>query len=153
MAKEAQEEDGLFPDSRRFTRVPFSRTVAYRCGENDTGLGSCGNVSRTGLGLRLGRYLRPGRRMVVSFDKTETGAPAEVKAHVVWCRPTAEPDVFEVGIRVFHDTPEVVHVLSDMLHEGLAGMGIPCPLPPAEAETDAGQLIDAGEVLAHAGAA
>ena len=106
-------------DERRAGRVPCSEYLTYRYSSSDGGKASCADVSFRGLGIRLGRYLRPGRRVVVCLDALPS---VELKGRVAWCRPSDEPNLFDAGIRVFHDEPDSVAALSEMsrAHRGHA---------------------------------
>ncbi|MBN2310633.1 MAG: PilZ domain-containing protein [Candidatus Hydrogenedentes bacterium] len=112
-------------DERRFVRVPFTGLATYRCGSRDTGGAVCLDVGRGGMRVELGRYLRPGRRLLVSVS----GLPGqneriELKARVAWCRPTTNPSVFLTGLRVFHDDARSVAGLTELFYRGLEQMGL-----------------------------
>ncbi len=95
--------------SRRYSRSPLVGKVRYQYGSGEFGMGEWRDVCRAGAGLRLGRYLRPGRRLLITFEAE--GVSAEVKAQVVWCRPRSGEATFEAGIRIYHDVVEAEGVL------------------------------------------
>jgi hypothetical protein len=107
---------------RRFVRVPLTGPIGYRYGVGDEGRAEYANVSQTGLGLRLGRYLRPGRRVLLTLDAgpgAEEGPGTELKAQVAWCRPGKDAHVFDAGVRVFHDEPDSAATMRGLLVRGL----------------------------------
>jgi len=105
-------------DERRFLRVPFSTRVEYFHGAGASGTGCCREVSHRGLSMRLGRYLAPGRKVLVRvFSVANPVEAAELKGRVAWCRPTAAPDQFLAGIEVFFDAPEAFEDLSRLVLE------------------------------------
>ena len=110
-------------DQRRFVRVPLTGRIGYRYGPSDTGRAECINVSPLGMQLRLGRYLRPGRRVLVTAGQGSggdgDGPGIEFKAQVAWCRPSKGSHVFDAGLRVFHDEPDSVTAIYSLLIKGL----------------------------------
>ena len=53
-------------DARRFPRTPFHSVARYWCAADDEGsTAACRNLGRGGLSLTMGRYLRPGRFMML----------------------------------------------------------------------------------------
>lgn len=102
-------------DERRAKRVPYDGRLTYRYSPVDEGKAVGADVSPQGLRIRLGRYLRPGRRVVLRVD---TLSDAELKGRVTWCRPANEPNTFDAGIRVFHDAADSAAALSEMIQAG-----------------------------------
>ncbi len=91
----------------RERRTPVAGCVAYRLESGDTGRAAWLNVSRVGAALRLGRYLRPGKRLCLRFaSPLPAGGTVELPARVVWCRPVAGGVEFDAGLVVRRDTPE-----------------------------------------------
>lgn len=114
----------LYQDQRRFTRVPHRGDISYRYTANDAATAVCVDMSRGGVCLALGRYLRPGKLLLLAVASTpEAGDAAELKAQIVWCRPTDDPKVFHAGAHIFHDEPEVSVIMSELLYEALVYSG------------------------------
>jgi hypothetical protein len=60
----------------------------------------------------MGRYLRPGRFMMLEVaDPADCQEPVELKGRVVWCRAASDPCMFVAGVHVFHDDPQSVEAL------------------------------------------
>jgi hypothetical protein len=110
-------------DQRQFARVPFTGAVTYRYEPDHEGTAMCTDVGRGGLCLHLGRYLRPGRRVMLSVAGPD-GEPLELKARVAWCRATPGSRLFATGVRVYHDEPQSLGALSTMVHKGLEQSGV-----------------------------
>jgi hypothetical protein len=86
-------------DSRDSERVGLSGPVEFCCGPDETGCAQWENLSQTGAGLRLGRYLRPGRRIAIAATRPRLhDEPAELVGRVVWCRPNADGKSFAAGV-------------------------------------------------------
>ncbi len=102
-------------DERRGKRTPHNGQVTYRYSPVDEGKAVCANVGSKGLRIRLGRYLRPGRKVVLGV---ETPQGVELKGRVAWCRPANEPNMFDAGVRVFHDAADSAAALSNMIRAG-----------------------------------
>jgi hypothetical protein len=72
----------------------------------------------------MGRYLRPGRLVLLTAaSPSDASSVAELKAQIVWCRPTEDPKVFHAGVHIFHDEPEVTIVMSELLYQALVDSG------------------------------
>jgi len=108
---------------RRFVRIPLTGRVDYRYGAGETGRAEYADVSRSGIGLRLGRYLRPGRRVMLTVDTApeadRDGTGSELKAQVAWCRPGKEAHTFDAGLRVFHDEVDSMVVVRSLVVRAL----------------------------------
>ncbi|MBI4559241.1 MAG: PilZ domain-containing protein [Candidatus Hydrogenedentes bacterium] len=116
-------------DQRIFARVPYSAGVTYRYGVNEGGIAASANLGRGGACLTLGRYLRPGRYVMLSFEAAPAdNEPVELKAQVMWCRPTNDAKRFEAGVRIFHDEPDVNVALSELLYDAMLRAGQLNPL-------------------------
>ncbi|MCP4639115.1 MAG: PilZ domain-containing protein [bacterium] len=111
-------------EERRFLRVPLAGRMSYQCGADDLAAASCANVSRTGVQIVLGRYLRPGRHIVLGIDDLTRTGEAELKGQVVWCRPSGESHRFTAGVRVFHDDTGAVRTMSELFYEAVGRMGL-----------------------------
>lgn len=108
----------IWMNGRSFLRVPFSTTVEYFYGAGATGTGQCRDLSRNGLSMSLGRYLTPGRKILVRvFSIANPVEAAELKGRIVWCRPTEQPERFLAGVEIFYDMPEVSEDLSRLMFE------------------------------------
>ncbi|MBI5093153.1 MAG: PilZ domain-containing protein [Candidatus Hydrogenedentes bacterium] len=111
-------------DQRRFTRVPHRGDVSYRYAANDAATAVCVDVSHGGVCLAMGRYLRPGRFVLLAFTTAaDSDSTVELKAQIVWCRPTDEPHVFQAGVNIFHDEPDVSVIMSELLYQALVNGG------------------------------
>lgn len=81
--------------------------MTYRLESGDTGRATWLNVSRAGAAVRLGRYLRPGKRLQLCFaSPLQYGAIVELPARVAWCRPLEGGVEFAAGLQVRRDAPE-----------------------------------------------
>lgn len=87
-------------DERASRRIPFQGKFEYRCDEDECGVAEWRSVSREGVCIRIGRYLRPGRHMRVAFYGLE------LRARVIWCSATADGNHFVAGLRVVNSGPE-----------------------------------------------
>ena len=123
-------------DQRRFFRVPYAGVVRYWYAPDEDGTAKCCDVGQGGVCLSLGRYLRPGRRVMLSVSGPEASTTgAEFKGEVVWCRPAATPCIFLAGVRVWHDDPETPDTLASMVHQGLAQPDVSGTVWPPKAES------------------
>jgi PilZ domain-containing protein len=102
-------------DHRTWVRVPFAVELAYRAGAAQARPAECLNLSRGGLCLRMSRYLRPGRQLLVTVGPEST-EPTELKAEVAWVLPMDRGETFEVGLRVIPDEPETEDVMTRLVH-------------------------------------
>lgn len=99
---------------RRYARIPLTGTVHYTCGPNDRG-GAC---------IRVGRYLGPGRHVLLSVKiGTDRDAYAELKGRVAFCRPSEDGKAFVAGVRVFDNAAETGCILSELILEASAQSG------------------------------
>lgn len=93
----------------REPRTPVSGTLKYVCAPDETGRARWLNVSRTGASIRLGRYLRPGRRIALQFEAPHlSGATFVVESRIVWCRPVTGGLEFAAGLQLYRDVPDAV---------------------------------------------
>ncbi len=101
----------------REPRTPFAGMLRYRCGGEDKAPAQWANVSRVGAGVRLGRYLRPGRLLQLCFRSPEgEGRKVELDARVVWCRPAGEVD-FMAGVHIVRREPTEALAFAALVHE------------------------------------
>lgn len=108
-------------EQRRHERQDVSGAFSYRYGPGYGGEGDWQNVSLGGASVRLGRYLRPGRHVLLnSVVRGEVFVDEEVefKARVVWCRPVDQDQRFEAGLVLFRDDGESARRLASILASG-----------------------------------
>lgn len=96
----------LYSNARE-RRTTVDYTVRYRYSDpEETGTARLLNVGRVGAALRLGRYLRPGRQLWLSFaSPLVPGKTVEIRAQVIWCRPVSTVE-FLAGLYVLRENPE-----------------------------------------------
>lgn len=99
-------------EQRRESRLPLEGPLRYRYGSGEDGAAQWRTVCVRGASIGLGRYLSPGRRILLVADIPWAGVPAEFKARVVWCRPEGQDHHFEAGIAIYNDEAETARVLS-----------------------------------------
>ena len=103
-------------EERESERFSFRGKLSYRCALEEGGSATWCSVGREGACIRLKRYLRPGRHMILSTDAiVVNGQGAELSARVVWCRPTADGDTFVAGLHIFGDDPEAALALATIV--------------------------------------
>lgn len=111
-------EKQIWANGRTFWRVPFSTEVEYFYGSGASGKARCRDLSRGGLSMTLGRYLTPGRKVLLRvFSTWNPNEAAEFKGRIVWCRPTERPEWFRAGVEILRDVPEVLEDLSRLILE------------------------------------
>jgi hypothetical protein len=108
-------------EHRVFTRVPFDHSVRWEGGHGDRGRASARNVSRTGIALSSGRFLRPGPVVRFVFDDIAyNGAPIEVHAITVWCRPVPDaPGTFAAGFSVVQGERHTLAAMSEVFYAAI----------------------------------
>lgn len=90
-------------DERAATRVSYAGPVDYRlAGASETGRGEWQSVGLGGGAVRLGRYLRPGRRVALDVNGHE------VDAQIVWSRPEDRAGSFVSGLQFSDNAPETL---------------------------------------------
>lgn len=87
-------------EERRSRRVPFRGEIEYRYGGSESGKAQWCSVGREGACIRIGRYLRPGRRIRVECHGLD------LEARVIWCRATAGGDHFVAGLQIVNGGAE-----------------------------------------------
>jgi hypothetical protein len=87
-------------------------TLSYQDSPDDRGWARWCSVSRDGACIHLGRYLRPGKHIMLRLHHHTDVATSEFKARVVWCRPIAAGAHFVAGLKIFHDQPESEEALA-----------------------------------------
>lgn len=122
METKSRAEDTV--DERRFARVPFLGRVRFVYGAGRQGTGSAADVGRGGLRVHMGRYLRPGTKLMVSIPLDGPDQRSvELKTEVVWCRREAGRLEFETGLRAYYDAPEALEAISEVMYYALFEKG------------------------------
>ncbi len=92
-------------DQRRAVRKPRSGAVIYASGGDVSGLATWCDESAGGASIRLGRYLRPGRPVVLRYQSSVgDNGTEESQGRVVWCRPLGgDGCTFAAGVEFHND--------------------------------------------------
>lgn len=119
-------------DRRRFTRLATSGLLSYQYAADGGGDAAILDVGRGGFCVRIGRYLRPGTRVIVRSGTIDgVRLDHELKAVIVWCVGMRGGLDFLAGLRVMFDEPEAISAMSRMVHAALAGLfALRPPSPP-----------------------
>jgi hypothetical protein len=121
---DATTESDQSVDERRFARVPYAGGVEFVYGAGRDGSATAYDVGRGGLRVRMGRYLRPGTRLLVRLPESgQDDGPVELKAEVAWCRRELSALEFEVGLRIFYDAPDALDAISRVMYYALFEQG------------------------------
>ncbi len=109
-----------FVEQRGSRRVPLTGRVYYTYSDGTGVHASAGcwrDISRRGACLRLGRYLTPGRFLLLELPKQEggQGQSIQVKACVAWCQPLKGSSHFLAGVQLYRSEPEVTETVNGML--------------------------------------
>ncbi len=104
----------------RERRTQLGGSLQYTTGCGEAGQATWLNISRTGAGLLLGRYLRPGRTLLLELAATETDCTVLVPAEVAWCVPQLGKPSFKTGLRIHRDDPEVALHFAKLGYRALA---------------------------------
>jgi len=108
-------------DPRRSVRAPYSGNATYRYARNEGGSATLVNLCPSGACLALGRYLRPGRFILVALETDCSPCRTiELKGQIVWCRPTEDAGAFLMGVRILQDDPDTGVAISDLLSRSQA---------------------------------
>jgi len=111
-------------EERRFARVPYLGRVQFVYGAGQKGSAKANDVGRGGLRVRMGRYLRPGTKLMVQIPMGDSGEKAvELKSEVVWCRREPGHLDFGAGLRVYYDAPEALDAISEVMYYALFDQG------------------------------
>jgi len=104
------------PQRRRFARMPLAGIVKYVCAPNQGGVATWHDVGSGGACIRLYRYLRPGKYVLLSVKSgTNRRAYAELKGRVAWCRRAPDGGSLLAGVRVYDDTADAEYVFSELI--------------------------------------
>ena len=102
----------------REPRASLDGPVTYEYGEGERGLARWSNVSRTGAGMRLGRYLRPGTPVRMTFaSPVASGGVALMEARVIWCRQAQAGIEFEAGLKALRRNADAALAFSALGHQ------------------------------------
>ena len=96
----------ILTERRNSARSPLRGKVSYQYGAGDTGVAAWQDISLRGSRIRLGRYLPPGKHILLKGDTLP-----DLKCRVVWCLPRDGSLYFEAGLRIYHTDIEVVRAL------------------------------------------
>jgi len=106
-------------EQRQFVRLPFSGSVDYRYGAEDSGNATATDIGRGGMRVYLGRYLRPGTLLMIALPEGK----GELKARIAWCSPTLSGGFFVAGVRVLHNEFESLQLMGDLLCDAVIQEG------------------------------
>lgn len=104
----------------REIRTPLWGTFHYVSGCGEAGRATWLNVSRTGAGVQLGRYLRPGHVVQLQCDGDETTGTWPIPATVIWCRPIPDSVQFQAGLAIDRTCPETALRFATLGYAALA---------------------------------
>ena len=76
--------------------------LEFRYGHDEQGKAVWCSFGRDGACIRMGRYLRPGRHVLL-IDNSAGDTPAEFSGRIVWCRPGADGRSYIAGVYLFDD--------------------------------------------------
>ncbi len=112
-------------EQRAFTRVPFMEHVGWASAPGDTASALVRDVSRAGISLELGRYVRPGRVIQVVFERIlYRQQPVEFTARIAWCHPATDGrSAFLAGSHVLHDQPATLAAVCEVFYTALESLG------------------------------
>ena len=92
--------------SLRDVRSPMTGGVAYLYDRGEIGGATWRDVSAEGASIRMGRYLRPGRAVVLRFPSPALPEEIlEIPARIVWCRPAPGSLYFAAGLQIRREAP------------------------------------------------
>ena len=108
-------------EQRVFTRVPFAHAVRWTNDRGESGVASLRDISRTGAGLALGSYFRPGPVVHLTFEGIQyRGEAVQVTAIIVWCRPDANNrETFFAGFKIVHGEGRTLGAMSEVFYTAL----------------------------------
>jgi len=131
-------------DQRRSARASYSGKATYRYARDDGGSATVVNLCPSGACLALGRYLRPGRFMLLALEADSSPRTTiELKTQVVWCRPTKNIGVFLTGVRILHDELDTEVTISELLSRTPENEPVPARRPVSVWDLDGGNTLKA----------
>ena len=99
----------------REQRTALLDHLTYRYEPGEEGRARWLNTTRLGASIRLGRYLRPGRRLRLAFPSPlDPEEQVEVAAQVIWCRLVPGSVDFEAGLRIICDDPKTAAAFASL---------------------------------------
>ncbi|MFM1918999.1 MAG: hypothetical protein RLZZ303_633 [Candidatus Hydrogenedentota bacterium] len=103
----------------RETRSRIGGAVEYLHGApEESGVAEWRDVSRCGASISLGRFLRPGRELVLSAPSPlYPGRALRLRARVMWCAPSEAVGRFTAGLLVYRDSPEAALEFATLAHK------------------------------------
>lgn len=122
-------QDQQSQEQRIFSRVAYCDEVRYEDGQQEQGTAHCTDIGWGGTALNLGRYLRPGTRVCLSFKRPDQqGNALTLEGEVSWCTPAQESHRFLAGVRASLKEGEAMEALSALmlnavLHQDAAVVG------------------------------
>ena len=121
-------------EARCFARIPYAGRFMYRYRADDHGLAVGADVSRGGLKLMLGRYLRPGTNLMIEAPVTlQDGRGIELKGQIVWCDPRKRDRHFAAGVRIVFDEADAISATSTLVWHAISASGMLEELKQAQA--------------------
>ena len=98
--------------------------MQFKSGAGSKGSAQEGDVGRGGMRVRMGRYLRPGTKLMITISlEGSNEQTVELKSEVVWCRRGPGQLEFDAGIRVYYDAPEALEAISEVMYDALFEQG------------------------------
>ena len=104
-------------DERKSRRLPLTGKFEYEHEDGEQGEASWRSISVDGACVQIGRYLRPGRKMQISYHGID------LTLRVVWCRPAGSDEWFVAGVQVLNGGPELALVTLMAVVQRLAAQG------------------------------
>ncbi len=109
-------------EQRVFTRVPFTHAVRWIDDRGEGGVANVRDICRTGAGLALRSYFRPGSGAVtLRFEGIlYRGQAVEVRALAIWCRPDPQNrEAFLGGFAIVHGDNGTLGAMSEVFYTAL----------------------------------
>lgn len=102
----------------REARKELAGPVTYDYDTGGLGIASWKDLSWNGARIRLGRYLRPGREIRLTFTTpvAESGM-ASVTTKVAWCSQTQDGVDFEAGLQIVRRDSEAALMFAVLCQE------------------------------------
>lgn len=100
----------------REVRSALDGPLTYAVTADESAAAAWVDVSRVGVGIALGRYLRPGRVITLSFSGGDGSAQVSLQARVVWCRQVRGSAEFHAGLQVVREHPGAALAFARLVH-------------------------------------